>query len=80
MISLFKGSLSKTLPAIRPINDSSSLEGNVQVATFDGEVKPSALILDKMKCNLSWDMLIDWGPQKTGGYEPLDIPFVVNKR
>lgn len=52
VVPLFKSRLSEALPAIRPIDSSSSLESNIQVATLNGEVEASTLILHEMKRDL----------------------------
>ena len=48
MVSLFESGLSKALPAVRSVDNSSSFEGNIEVAALDGKVKSSALVLHKM--------------------------------
>ena len=52
MVALLQSLLSKTLPAFRAIDSTCGLKGNVEVATFDGQIEASILVLDEMKCNL----------------------------
>ena len=54
MVSLFEGGLSETLPTVGSVDNPGSLESNIKVAAFDGEVEPGALILNEMKCDLLW--------------------------
>jgi len=52
VVSLFESGLSEAPPAVGSVDGSSSFESNIKVAALDGEVEPSALILDKMECDL----------------------------
>ena len=48
MVSLFESGLSEALPTVRSVDNSSRFEGNIEVATLDGEIKPGALVLHEM--------------------------------
>ena len=52
VVSLLEGGLSEALPTVGSVDGPGSLESNIKVAAFDGEVEPGALVLDKMECDL----------------------------
>ena len=56
MVSLFESGLGEALPTVGSVNSSGSLKSNIEVAALDGEVEPSALVLDEMECNLLQDV------------------------
>lgn len=52
MVPLFESLLSQTFPALRSINCTGSLKGNIKISTFNGEVKASVFVLNEMQRNL----------------------------
>jgi hypothetical protein len=52
VVSLLESGLSEALPTVRSVDNSSSLEGDIEVAALDGKVKPSALVLHEMQRDL----------------------------
>jgi hypothetical protein len=76
VVSLLEGRLSKTVPTVRSVNGPGSLESNIEVATLDGKVKPSALILNEMKRDLFHDVRLIGGSEESGTTN-LWVPFLL---
>jgi hypothetical protein len=76
VVSLLEGRLSKTVPTVRSVNGPGSLESNIEVATLDGKVKPSALILNEMKRDLFHDVRLIGGFEESGTTN-LWVPFLL---
>ena len=52
VVSLLESLLSESLPTFGAVDSTSCLECNIQIATFDCQVKPSSLVLDEVQSNL----------------------------
>jgi hypothetical protein len=52
IISLFEGLIRQSIPDIGFVEISCHFDGNIQVATFHGEIEASCFFLDEMEGNL----------------------------
>lgn len=76
VVSLLESGLSETLPIVRSVDGPSGLKSDVQVAALDGKVKPSALVLDEMKCDLLQGVR-SIGDLEKSGTTDLWVPFLL---
>lgn len=76
MVSLFESGLSEALPTVRSVDNPSSFEGNIEVAALDGKVKPSALVLHEMQCDLFGGVKLIEGFEESG-IANLWVPFLL---
>ena len=52
VVTLLESLLSESLPTFRAVDSTSCLECDIQIATFNCQVKPSSLVLDEVQSNL----------------------------
>jgi hypothetical protein len=77
VVSLFESGLSEALPTVRSVDNSSSFEGDIEVAALDGKVKPSALVLHEMQCDLLGGGVRSVEDFEKSGVANLWVPFLL---
>ena len=52
MVSLFESLLSQSIPTIGTVDETSSLQCDIKITTFDCKIEPGVLIFNEVQCNL----------------------------